>query len=112
VRQQPPEGSKEVCKVSVTPRDSYWSSACGKPVKIIEDGIGYCGVHDPAKRRETERRRQLQNAAADARYMVTRKERELIEAAISGADVAPFIDALKAAIATHAEAVKAMEDTK
>jgi hypothetical protein len=35
-----------------------WPQTCGKPVKVIRDGVGYCGIHDPVHRLEMQRKRE------------------------------------------------------
>ena len=37
--------------------EKNWPCTCNKPVKVIRDGVGYCGIHDPDHQIAMQRKR-------------------------------------------------------
>lgn len=40
-----------------------WPTTCCKPIKVIRDGVGYCGIHDPQHQAAMQRKRDEKNSA-------------------------------------------------
>jgi hypothetical protein len=47
-------GTKKTC-----PSVSYqkrWPKTCGRPIKVVHNGVGYCGIHDPEHQAKMQQR--------------------------------------------------------
>ena len=60
-------GNGKVCKqlsYSKGRGGAMWPGTCCKPVKVVRDGVGYCGIHDPVHQIEMQRKRDEKAAKA------------------------------------------------
>ncbi len=56
------------CQVRVLDSGGWHSRLCGKMVKIVVDGKGFCGIHDPVAVALREEKRNARYAAKQARW--------------------------------------------